>query len=203
MKIIEQRSAPNPRRVRIFLAEKAIQVAVEQIDMLKLDHRLPAFTALNPMQQVPVLILDDGTAISESVAICRYFEELHPEPALFGTGPRGRALVEMANRRLEHGLYARVAQTFRHTHPAMAPMEQPQFKDWGEANRARIGDMLELLDRTLQVQEFIGGDRYSIADITGLVSIDFMRPIKMQRPAHLAALTRWYDQVSQRPSARA
>ena len=124
MKIIEHNKAPNPRRVRIFLAEKGLTVPFEQIDIMKLDHRLPGFADKNPMQQVPVLILDDGTAISESVAICRYFEETHPNPPLFGRDAKDKALVEMANRRMELGLLYRVAQAFRHTHPAMAELEK-------------------------------------------------------------------------------
>ena len=203
MKIIEHNKAPNPRRVRIFLAEKGLTVPFEQIDIMQLDHRLPGFADKNPMQQVPVLILDDGTAISESVAICRYFEETHPNPPLFGRDAKDKALVEMANRRMELGLLYRVAQAFRHTHPAMAELEKPQFKDWGEANKSRIGDMLELTDRELGQHAFIAGDHYTIADITALVAIDFMRPIKYERPAGLKHLARWYGEVSNRPSAKA
>ena len=149
MKIIEQKSAPNPRRVRIFLAEKGLSVPFEQIDITKLEHRTADFTETNPMQQIPVLILDDGTAISESVAICRYFEETNPQPPLFGHDAKARALVEMANRRMELGLLSRVAQVFRHSHPAMAELETPQIGAWADVNRARIGDMLALMDRSL------------------------------------------------------
>jgi glutathione S-transferase len=203
MKIIEQRQAPNPRRVRIFLAEKGVVVPFEQIDIMKQEHRLPEFVDKNPMQQVPVLILDDGTAISESVAICRYFEETNPTPPLFGRDARDKALVEMANRRMELGLLYRVAQAFRHTHPAMAELEKPQVKEWGEANRARLASMFELIDQQLGQHQFIAGDHYTIADITALVAIDFMRPIKYVRPPELANLERWYAEVSQRPSAQA
>ncbi len=203
MKIIEQNKAPNPRRVRIFLAEKGISVPFEQIDIMKLEHRQAGFAAQNPMQQVPVLVLDDGTAISESVAICRYFEETNPNPPLFGLDAKDKALVEMANRRMELGLLYRVAQAFRHGHPAMAELEKPQFKDWGAANKDRIGGMLSLIDDELGKHRFIAGDQYTIADITALVAIDFMRPIKYERPAELKNLARWYSEVSQRPSAKA
>lgn len=203
MRIIETAKAPNPRRVRIFLAEKGLTVPFEQIDIMKLDQRQAGFAGQNPMQQVPVLVLDDGTAIAESVAICRYFEETNPEPPLFGVGPKGRALVEMMNRRVELGLLFRVAQAFRHTHPAMAELEKPQIKEWGEVNRGRIGEMLEMLDRDLSGREFVAGDRYSIADITTLVAIDFMKPIKFERPAALSHLDRWYKAVAARPSAKA
>lgn len=203
MRIIETAKAPNPRRVRIFLAEKGLKVPFEQIDIMQQEHRQPAFAGFNPVQQVPVLVLDDGTSISESVAICRYFEETHPEPALFGTGPKERALVEMMNRRIELGLFNRIAQTFRHTHPAMAELERPQVAAWGEANRARIGESLELLDRQLASHPFMAGDRYSIADITALVAVDFMKPIKFALPATMTHLARWYGAVSSRPSAKA
>ncbi len=203
MKIIEQKQAPNPRRVRIFLAEKGLTVPFEQIDIMKQEHRQPDFADKNPMQQVPVLILDDGTAISESVAICRYFEETNPNPPLFGRDARDKALIEMANRRVELGLLYRVAQVFRHGHPAMAELEKPQIKEWGEANRGRLAEMLALVDRQLGRHAFIAGDHFSIADITTLVAIDFMRPIKYDRPPELQNLARWYGEVSQRPSAKA
>ena len=109
----------------------------------------------------------------------------------------------MANRRMELGLLSRVAQVFRHSHPSMAELETPQIGAWADVNRARIGDMLALLDRSLANHAFIADDAYSIADITALVAIDFMRPIKYPRPAELTNLARWYDAVSTRPSAKA
>ena len=202
MHIIETHTAPNPRRVRIFLAEKGITVPFEEVD-LQAGVRTPAFTAINPMRRVPTLILDNGTAISESIAICRYFEELHPEPALFGRGATGRATVEMWNRRAELELFAAVAQVFRHLHPKMANFEVPQVAAWGEANKAKVVEMLRLLDAALERKGFIAGDEYSIADITTLVAIDFMKPARLERPQSLANLARWYGQVSARPSAQA
>jgi glutathione S-transferase len=201
MKIVEQSRAPSPRRVRIFLAEKGIAVPYEQVDLKKLEHRSPRFAEMNPMQQVPVLVLDDGTAIAESVAICRYFEELQPEPALFGKGARERAVVEMWNRRMELGLYYRVAQCFRHTHPAMAQLETPQVKEWGEANRPRAIEMLVWMNRELAGRRFVAGDSYSIADITALVAVDFMKAARIERPSELKNLERWYSEVFSRPSA--
>jgi glutathione S-transferase len=203
MKIIEQVRAPNPRRVRIFLAEKGLEVPFEQIDMMQMQHRADDFTRLNPMQQVPVLVLDDGTAISETMAICRYIEELHPEPSLFGRTPLERAMVEMWNRRIEYGLFFRVAQTFRHTHPAMAPLEVPQVAAWGEANREKALEQLGLLDRELAGRPYIAGDSYSVADITALVATDFMKPAKIERPKGLDHFDRWYASVAGRPSAKA
>lgn len=203
LKIIEQQRAPNPRRVRIFLAEKGIVMPFEQIDIMKLEQRSDAFTAHNPFQQVPVLVLDDGTVISETMAICRYFEEMQPEPALFGQGAKGRATVEMWQRRMELGLFFRVMQCFRHVHPAMAELEKPQVKEWGEANRPRVLELLTWLDQELGQHSHIAGDAYSVADITALVAIDFMKPARIERPAGLSHLDRWYEEVSSRPSARA
>jgi glutathione S-transferase len=203
MKIIESNRAPNPRRVRIFLAEKGVDIAFEQIDLAKLDHKRPEFCEFNPMKQVPVLILDDGTAIAETVAICRYFEGLKPEPRLFGDGHLEQAKIEMWNRRLEFGLFFPVAQIFRHLHPAMKALEVPQISAWADANRPRVYDMLSLVDSELAHREFMACDRFTIADITALVAIDFMKPAKLARPPELENFTRWYDAVSARPSAAA
>lgn len=201
MKIIETRTAPNPRRVRIFLAEKGVEVPFEDrpLDSLKTTE----FTALNPMQRVPVLVLDDGTILSESVAICRYFEEVHPEPALFGRGAKGRAEVEMWNRRVEFGLFFPVAQVFRHLHPAMETLEVPQVAAWGEANRPKALAALAMLDERLGGSRYIAGDAYSIADITALVAVDFMKPARIPRPAEFTHVERWYRDVAGRPSAKA
>jgi glutathione S-transferase len=203
MRIIETRGAPNPRRVRIFLAEKHISVPFEEVDLMAGALRTPEFTAINPMQRVPVLILDDGTAISESVAICRYFEEIQPEPALFGRGPVGRAQVEMWNRRVELGFFAAVAAAFRHLHPKMAHLEVPQVPEWGEANKAKVVDMLRLLDEALAGRQFIAGEEYSIADITALVAIDFMRAVRLRWPPGIDHVARWHAAVSARPSSEA
>ena len=203
MRIIEQTRLPNPRRVRMFLAEKGIAVPFEQIDLGVKEHRSDRVTALNPMQQVPILVLDDGTSIAESVAICRYFEELQPEPPLFGIGARQRAEVEMWNRRVELGFFLPVASAFRHLHPGMAGYEVPQVAAWGEASKGHAVAMLSRLDRELGARPFIAGDRYSIADITLLVAVDFMRAARIARPAGHAGLDRWYGVVSARPSAQA
>lgn len=203
MKILETRQAPNPRRVRIFLAEKGIQVPFEEFDLMKGALKTAEFTRLNPLQRVPVLIFDDGTCLSETVAICRYFEETNPEPALFGQGAIGRATVEMWNRRMELGLLMHVAQAFRHTHPAMAHLEVPQVKEWGEANKPKAVELLKILDEQLERSKYVAGDSYSIADITALVAVDFMRLARIERPAELNSLARWHAEMSARPSAKA
>jgi glutathione S-transferase len=202
MRLFDSGRAPNPRRVRIFLAEKGMEVPTEQVDIAAGQHKSAEFTALNPMQRLPVLQLEDGTVISESVAICRYFEGLRPEPPLFGRGAREEALVEMWNRRLEHGLLGAVAAVFRHLHPAMREMEA-QVPEWGEANKPRVLDFLAILDRALKDNLYVCGEHYTIADITGMVAIDFMKPAKLSVPPDFAHLRRWHGQVAARPSAGA
>jgi len=141
--------------------------------------------------------------VAESVAICRYFEELHPEPPLMGTDARDKAIVEMWNRRMELHYLASVAAAFRHTHPAMKEWEVPQLAEWGEANRPKALAFLKLLDQELADREFIAGDRYTIADITGMIAFDFMKPARIERPEHLANVMRWHQAVASRPSAQA
>jgi glutathione S-transferase len=203
VKIIETKMAPNPRRVRIFLAEKGIQVPFEEVDLMKGALKTAEMTELNPMQRVPILVLDDGTAISETMAICRYFEEIKPEPALFGHSAIGKANVEMWNRRMELGLLTQVSQAFRHLHPAMAQLEVPQVKDWGEANKQKAMDSLAMLDRGLAGNAFVAGDAYSVADITAMVAVDFMKPARLAVPDGMGNVKRWYASVSARPSAKA
>lgn len=203
MKIIETRQAPNPRRVRIFLVEKAITVAFEEVDLMKGVLKTPEYAKLNSSQRVPILVLDDGTAISETVAICRYFEATQPEPALFGKGAVGQATIEMWQRRMELGLFTHVSQAFRHLHPAMAHLEVPQVAAWGEASKGRALEALGVLDAQLAGNRFVAGNAYSIADITALVAIDFMRPARLQRPPELKNIDRWHAEVSSRPSAKA
>lgn len=203
MRLIETAGAPNPRRVRIFLAEKGIEIPTEQIDLGALEHKKPGFLALNPMQRVPVLVLDDDTVLSESVAICRYFEELHPQPPLMGRDPLDKARVEMWQRRVEFNLLRIIMHVFRHTHPKMAEREVPQVPAWAEANRPRVRETLKFLNGELARRSFIAGEAYTIADITALVAIDFMKPARLERPPEFVHLARWYEDVSGRPSAKA
>ena len=203
MELIDGGRAPSPRRVRIFLAEKGIDVPRRQIDFANWEQFTDAFKALNPMQRVPVLILDDGTPISETMAICRYFETLHPEPNLFGRDAREIATIEMWNRRAELNFYGAVASAFRHLSPAMAPSEKPQIAEWGEANKAKALAFLAILDRELGTRAFIAGDRFTVADITALCTLDFMRAPKIELPADMKNVTRWHADVSARPSAKA
>jgi glutathione S-transferase len=203
MKLYDGGRAPNPRRVRVYLAEKGITVPTEQVDLGALQQKSDAFTAVNPMQRVPALILDDGTVITESIAICRYFESLHPDPPLFGRGALQSALVEMWNRRVEFHLFIPVSNIFRHLHPAMKEMEIPQVKEWGEANKPRALSFLDHLDSELKTRSFIVSNDYSVADITAMIAVDFLRVSKLAVPDALSNLKRWYAAVSERPSSKA
>ena len=203
MKLYDGGRAPNPRRVRIFLAEKGVSVPLVPVDMGAMEHRGGEVAARNPLRRLPVLELDDGTVLTESVAICRYFEELRPEPALFGRGALGKAEVEMWQRRVELNLFMPVSQAFRHIHPAMKEWEVPQVAEWGEANKPKALEFLVLLDAELALREFAAGDEFSIADITGLIAIDFMKPARITIPDELTNVIRWHNALRARPSASA
>ena len=203
MKLYDSGRAPNPRRTRIFLAEKGISLPTQQVDMMAMQHKTAEYAAINPLQRMPALELDDGTIITESIAICRYFEAVQPEPPLFGVGAKEIALVEMWNRRCELNLLFGVAHIFRHSHPAMKDLEVPQVPDWAEANRPRVAEFLVILDAQLKSNKFVAGGRFSVADITALCAVDFMKPAKVQMPEGLDNLKRWHAEVSARPSTKA
>jgi glutathione S-transferase len=203
MKLYDGGRAPNPRRVRVFLAEKGITVPAEQVDLGKLQQRSDAYSAVNPMQRVPALVLDDGTVIAESIAICRYFEALHPDPPLFGRGAVDIALVEMWQRRAELHLLLPVSVVFRHLHPAMKQMEDPQVAEWGEANKPRVMAFLQFLDGELKSRPYIAGEDFTVADITAMIAVDFMKVSKLAVPDDLAHVRRWHAAVAARPSAAA
>ena len=192
--------APNPRRVQIFMAEKGIEIPRTEIDINKLEQKSESFSRINPMQRVPVLQLADGTVIAETVAICRYLEEITPEPPLMGVGAVDRALVEMWQRRMEFGFLLPVAFAFRHLHPGGAILEQPQVAQWGEVNQGRAREFMELMDRELATKPFIAGERFTIADITAIVAYQFLKPGRIAYPEDLANLQRWRAEVAARPS---
>ena len=203
MILYDSKLAPNPRRARIFLAEKGLAVPIKQIDINTKQHKTAEYAAVNPLQRMPALVLDDGTVITESIAICRYFEMLQPDPPLFGVGPKDAAIVEMWNRRTELNFLANVAAVFRHTHPAMKELEIPQVPAWAEASRPRVAWFLELLDRELATRQFVAGERYTVADITMLVAVDFMKPARLSIPEDARNVSRWHAEVSARSSATA
>jgi len=202
MKLYDSLHAPNPRRVKIFLAEKEIDVESVELDLGTGENMLPEFLAKNPMGRVPVLELDDGICISESVAICRYFEELHPEPPLMGTDARDRALVEMWNRRMEFELFGPCSHSFRHLHRFFAG-RYPQVAEWGEECRTYARERLAWLDGELADREFVAGDRFTIADITAFTGIDFGKVTDIRIQEDQVNLKRWYEGVKSRPSAKA
>jgi glutathione S-transferase len=203
MKLYDGGRAPNPRRTRIFLAEKGIKLPLAQVDLGAMQQRSKDYAAINPMKRVPALVLDDGTVIAESIAICRYFEALQPEPPLFGRGALEIARIEMWNRRLELHLLFPVSHVFRNSHPAMKEMEVPQVPAWAEANKPRIREFLNLLDAELKERPYVAGDTFSVADITGFIAIDFMKPAQLAVPDELGHIKRWHAGIAARPSASA
>ncbi len=206
MKLYEMTAAPNPRRVRIFLAEKGITVPFVQVDMRKGEHKAPEFLKKNPSGKIPVLELDDGTCIAESVAICRYFEALHPKPSLFGATPKELGRIEMANRQLELELLGQVGVSWVNG-PIVAQMAPGRFKQnlqAKESSDAAVRSFYKRLDGELASREYMADNAYSIADITGLVTIDFAGSLVDLKPdAALTNLWRWHAAVSSRPSAKA
>ena len=202
MKIYDSAIAPNPRRVRIFLAEKGITVPYHQVDLAKAENRQPWFLAKNPLGGVPVLELDDGTLIAESVAICRYFEGTLPNPPLMGTGALDCAIVEMWQRRMELALLAPIAQAFRNTSEFFKG-RIPQVPEFGELCKADAIKRFEWLDQVMADRPFIAGERFTIADITALVAVDFGRWVKIAIQPEQKNLARWYAAVSARASAKA
>ncbi len=203
MKIHEMRIAPNPRRVRIFLAEKGItDIEYVQVDLSKGEHLTPEFRKMNPFCTVPVLELDDGTFISETIAICRYFEALHPEPNLFGRGAREQALVEMWQRRIEFYFMLPTGMAFQHLNDYFKAYK-PQVREWGELCLSRAEKMFGMMDAHLATTPFVAGDRFTVADITLLCTVDFNKVNNLRLTDAHPNLRRWYDDVSARPSAQA
>lgn len=202
MKIYDSKTAPNPRRVRIFLAEKGLQVPYEEVDIVNAVNRSAEFRKKNPLGTVPVLELDDGTCISESVAICRYFEEQQPNPPLMGVDGREKAIVDMWQRRMEFELLQPIANSFRHRHEFFKG-RIPQVPEFAEVSRQTAEKNLAWLNEVLADRPFIAGERYTIADITALCAIDFGRVSKIKIQPEQQHLARWYEAVSSRPSAKA
>jgi len=209
LKFYDCKTAPSPRRVRIFLAEKGIELETVQVDLGSGEQFSAAFRKINPDCVVPVLELDNGHYISEVVAICHYLEELYPEPTLFGSTPEERATVLMWVAKVEQlGLWA-VAEAFRNSVKALTNNALPgpdnylQIPELAERGRKRVGQFFDRLDGQLADNEFIAGDLYSVADISALAAIDFAAWIKIKVPQRATHLVRWYELVSKRPSAAA
>jgi glutathione S-transferase len=194
--------APNPRRVRMFLAEKGIALAETPVNLLKREHKSPEYRAKNSLGQVPTLELDDGTVISETVAICRYFEETQPEPSLFGKTAVEKANVDMWVRRIEFTLMNPVANYWRHADPRTAAL-LTQFKEFGESNKETYANAQRWLDRELCDRPFIAGRAFTVADICALSTVDFAHWIGLPIGAERTNLIGWRERVSARPSASA
>jgi glutathione S-transferase len=203
MKLYNSNLAPSPRRVRIFLAEKGVSIPCVEVDLGKLEHKTAEFAGLNPFETIPILELDDGTRIAETIAICRYIEALWPEPNLFGSTAFEQATIEMWQRQLELRLLLPIAQVVRHSHPKMAEMENPQVPDWAAVNRPKALHAMEIVDEALRDRPFIAGDRFTVADITGLVALDFAKSARIAIPPELVHLNRWHEALKMRPSAAA
>ena len=203
MKLYDSLRAPNPRRVRWFLAEKGDPaVEIINIDVFKGDHRTPEYLARAGLANVPALEMDDGTTITESVAICRYLESLFPEPNMFGRDPREAAIFEMWLRRAEMMAAGPLMMAVRHSHPALAAFEK-QIPEIAESSQVSAGRAMKMLDRRLAESEFIAGDRISMADIVAATSIDFARMAKFKIADDLAHAQRWYSAMMERPAAKA
>lgn len=194
--------APNPRRVRIFAAEKGIDLPTHDLSIPAREHKSAEFLALNSRGQTPALQLDDGMVIAESVAICRYLEGLYPETPLFGTEPLEQAMIEMWSRRVEMILMPPIGAVWVHTHAFTARLPGRNL-EWGEENRPRVDDAMRFFDAALDGREFLAADHYTIADILLLTTVDFSAFIGISLPDDLASLRAWHTRVSARPSAAA
>ncbi|MEL6233855.1 MAG: glutathione S-transferase [Pseudomonadota bacterium] len=202
IRLYDTARAPNPRRVRIFLDEKGLSLPVTDVTIMTGAHKASGYRDRAGTHHVPALELADGTMLTETVAICRYLEALVPEPALMGRDAREAAIIEMWQRRVEFQLLMPIAFVLRHGNPAMAVLESPQVAVWAEHNRPRVVDALHWLDRRLAGSEHVAGAEFSIADITAIVAVDFMRTIKQPIPEACAALSAWAARVRARPSMR-
>ncbi len=211
MRLFDFALAPNPRRVRMFLAEKSIEVPLVEVNTRERAQFTDSFKSVNPLSTVPVLELDDGTCISESVAICRYFEELHPEPPLMGTDAKDKAIVEMWNRRVELLGYVAASEVIRNSLPmfedrglAGVPGGVPQIPALVERGKQTLGRFFAMLDRQLAGNAFVAGEAFTIADITAFVTIEFAKRGDVEIPVKGADnVKRWHAQIAARPSAGA
>ena len=209
MKFYDCSTAPSPRRVRIFLAEKGISVPTVQVDLRNGEQFSPAFRAINPDATVPVLELDSGTRIADAIGICVYFDAIHPQPPLMGqTGEEKAVIIERQRFAERNGFYA-VMEAFRNSTPGLkgralpGPDDYEQIPALAERGRARVMHFFNEMDAYLAQHPFAAGPRYSIADITALVTVDFARWAKLSIPDECGHLRRWHTEVSARPSAKA
>ena len=206
MKLYDYAIAPNSRRVTIFIAEKGIDIETVQIDLRAGEHKTPEFTALNPMQDVPALELDDGSCINQVNAICRYLDEVYPEPPLYGRTAVERAQVESWNHRIQNNGIMAVTEAYRNTSPFFAnravsgPNAYAQIPELGERGLKRIGDFFTDMNAHFADNQFVMGDYFSVVDITAYITVDFAKWVKITIPEDCTHLQRWFDEVAARPS---
>ena len=209
MKFYDCVTAPSPRRVRIFLAEKGIELDTVQVDLGSGEQLGDAFRKVNPDCVVPALELDDGTCLSEVIAICQYLEELYPEPGLLGATSLERAQVSMWNAKVEQLGLMSMMDAFRNSAKGLVgralpgPESYAQIPELAERGRRRVLQFFRRLDEQLADNEFVAGERFSVADISALVLVDFAAWVKLPVPEDAQHLSRWYAEVSTRPSAAA
>lgn len=200
MKIWGDPRLGNPIRVAIFLAEKGIDIPFVPVDLLKGEHKTQEFTARNPVGLVPVLELDDGTCLAETMAICRYLERLYPQPSLMGEDPLQEARIEMWQRRVELQLGDAARAVLRHSAEFMQVLEPTQIAEWAELNRPRVAATFELFEPQLRDHPFIAGDAFSVADITAVMIFGMMRASGLHVPEHCPSVARWREELLARPS---
>jgi glutathione S-transferase len=210
LKLYQADGSPNSRRVRIFLAEKGIAVSLVPVDLGAKEQFSEAYLKINPRRVVPTLVIEDGTAIGEVPAILRYLEETHPKTPLLGVTPKDKALVTMWERRMELEGFAAVMETVRNAAAGLkgraiaGAHEYAQIPALVERGRQRVADFYEDLEARLAAAPFVGGDQFSVADITAIVTVDFAaKALGLPIPEDHAASQRWYGQVSARPSMTA
>ena len=203
MKLFVANRAPSPRRVLMFLMEKNITgIDLVNVDLNAHEHLGQAYRAISPLAKVPALELDDGRVLTETRAICTYLEGRYPEPNLMGIDSEERAFIEMADRRVELYLLGGFANSIRHTHPGLAPLEQPQFPDFGQSQAQKVREVAAWFDSVLRQQPWIAGERFTIADITAFCAIEFAKLMRFNPGEEgLLALQAWRDRVALRPSA--
>ena len=202
MKLYDFAGAPNPKKVRAYLAEKGISLPIEQVDILSGQNRTPAFLAKNPLGGLPVLELDDGSYLSESLAIIEFLEEQHPEPPMIGRTPLERARTREAERICEVGVLSGIGTIFQNTHPFFAGRVK-QSPEAAENARGRLENALGVVNDRLSRSPFVAGETPTIADCTLLAALDFAAFGGIEIPARFEHVHRWYETFKQRPSAQA
>ncbi|CAB3763433.1 glutathione S-transferase [Burkholderia sp. MSh2] len=209
LKLYHAPASPNSRRIRILLAEKGLDVPLVAVDLGNGEQHSDAYRAINPRRVVPTLVLEDGTAIGEVPVIMRYLDEAFPDTPLTGTTPTDKALIAMWERRAELEGFAPVMEGIRNKLAGLkgraiaGPHDYEQIPALVERSVLRVRDFFADLNRRLEQTPFVAGARYSVADITALVAVDFARSLGLSPSTDQAALQRWYDAISSRPSAAA